>query len=123
MQATISLRCEGMDEEDLQGLTNELQMTVEQETDVRASLVKGASQPGTKGDPFSIGALVLEFLNSGAVEALLGLLGSFFQRHPTLEIDLENAKGGRMKVRATDLGPEQVNRTIELARQCVEAQT
>ena len=88
----------------LQAITRDLAQTLDRQLEITASLPEGDSEPGKKGDPQAIGAILLQLAGSGGVIfSLLGILKTWFERKPTLEVELQRADGAKFKVRAESL--------------------
>jgi len=86
---------------DLQALTRELTNALDRQRDISASLPDGVPEPGKKGDPQTIGAILLQLAGSGGViVSLIGVLKSYFERKPALDIELQRADGAKFKVHA-----------------------
>ena len=66
MAVNLTISSEEFDNEDLQELTTDLCQTIVKETDIDAKIVEGPTQKGAKGEPITLGFLVLIFISSGA---------------------------------------------------------
>lgn len=115
MDTTLKIIASDLDSEDLQDLTRELSQSLRRETDGIATLPEGAAGPGTKGDPVTLGIIILTALTSGTVVAFFNVLKSYFERKPTLEMEFQRPDGKTFKVRAETLGKAQIDQTIRLA--------
>jgi hypothetical protein len=120
MDVTLKLSAADLDAEDLQDLTLELAKTLDRETDLHANLPEEHGGPGTKGDAITLGQIILTALSSGTVVALFGVLKSYFERKPSLAMELQRADGRNFKVAAEHLDKNQVNQTIKLANEFLE---
>ena len=86
---------------ELQALTRELTNTLDRQRDISASLPEGLPEPGKKGDPQTIGSILLQLAGSGGViVSLIGVLKTYFERKPTLELELQRPDGAKLKVHA-----------------------
>ncbi len=101
--------------EDLQNLTRDLAKTLNKETDVAASLPEGTGDVGDKGDPITLGMILLAALEGGAVAALFGVLKAYFERKPLLTMEFERQDGQKFKIQAEHLDENQIAKTVELA--------
>ena len=119
---TLSLVAKGSDPEQLHAITSDLCNTLNRETDVEAHLPEKMAEAGAKGDPITIGTVVLAFLTTGAAAKLFDVFKSYFERDPKLEIELERKDGERLKIRAEDVGSDQVLKSLALAHEFLEAQ-
>jgi hypothetical protein len=120
MAMEMQLRAELMPEEVLQKFTLEMMRTINAETDTEATLQQGLAGKGTRGDAVTIGQIILTALTSGAVVALFGVLKSYFERKPSLEIDFKRPDGVDFKITASQLGRDQIDQTLALARDFFE---
>lgn len=114
MDATLSIASADLVAEDLQHLTHNLCRTLNRETEVEAMLPEQSGGAGTKGDPITLSTLMLTFLSSGAAVALFNVLKSYFERSPSLEMELQRKDGKIFKLRAKNLHSDQINQTMEL---------
>lgn len=113
MAITLSLTSKELPEEILQDLTQDLCRTINIETDARARLLeKPPTVPGTRGEPITLGALVLAFLTSGTAVALIEILKTYFERSPSLEIELQRKDGHKLKISTSHIHPDQIHHTI-----------
>jgi len=81
-QSTLTIAGDELDDEDLQDLTRQLCLAINQETDVEAELPEADTAPGAKGDPITLGTIALAFISSKAAVALVGVLHTYFAREP-----------------------------------------
>ncbi|MCI5131103.1 MAG: hypothetical protein D3904_06160 [Candidatus Electrothrix sp. EH2] len=109
-----------MSEEDLQDLTFALTRTINQETDVTASLPEQTGGLGTKGDAVTIGDIFIAALSSGTIVALLQVLKSYVERKPTLRIEIERPDGNKVTIAAEHLEPGQIDQTTRAVQQLCE---
>ncbi|CAK8711396.1 hypothetical protein KKHLCK_00390 [Candidatus Electrothrix laxa] len=116
MDAKLTLHHDEMSEEDIQELVFSLTRSLNQETDVTASLPEQAGGIGTKGDLGVVGQIILAALSSGTVVALFQILQSYFERKPSLLIELKTQDGRELKLEAEHLSPEQIEQTLQAAK-------
>ena len=117
MDAMLNLSSADLNREDLHDLAQDLCRTLNEETEIQASIPEGGPKAGSKGDPITLGTLALSFLTGGSAVALIKVLETYFSRKESFEVELERKDGSKMKVRAENLRPEQVERTSKLARE------
>ena len=122
MTIAMQLRDPQMPEDGLQALTLEMMRTLNSETDSRAGLAQANAGQGTRGDGVAIGQIILTALTSGTVVALFGVLKAYFERKPSLEIDLKRSDGTAFTVKASQLGKDTVDETMALAREFLEVE-
>ena len=120
MKINASLVAPDLSDEDLQYLTRELCTTLNDETDLEASLPLSDDVSGAKGDPVTIGAIVMAFVTSGAAVKLMGVLKAFFERQSSLKIELDRGDGRKMAITADNVRSDRVQETIDLARRFLE---
>jgi hypothetical protein len=121
MDAILKLTAADLDAEDLQDLTRDLVKTLNSETDLHATLPEERGGPGTKGDAITLGQIILTALSSGTIVALFGVLKSYFERKPSLELLVEGPDGRKFEVKAEQLSRNQVDQTIKMANDFIEA--
>jgi len=70
-----------------------------------AAPAPGAPRPGEKGAEIAIGALVLQLLNAGAITGLVNSLTTYLkERRPSVTIDLRDATGRSISLKADNVG-------------------
>jgi hypothetical protein len=120
MLIKMQVRAAQMPDEALQQFTLEMMRTINAETDAQAALPPAPAGQGTRGDAVTIGQIVLTALTSGTVVALFGVLKAYFERKPSLEIGFKRPGGVDFKITASQLGKDQIDQTIALARNFFE---
>lgn len=115
---SISLRIEAptLSEEDLQEVTRELCHTINDETDISAEMQVGDSVRGGRGEPITVGLLLLSFLTSGAAVALLEVIKAHFERNRSLKIVFRRPDGEILQVSAENLRAGQIDDTLAMAK-------
>jgi hypothetical protein len=119
MNLRLSVGDDGLDPEDLHALTVDLRRSVISNTDLDASLVSTPAEPGTKGDPITVGAIVLALITSGAVANLVGVLSTFASRRSSLQFEVSRTDGEVLKLNAENLSGGQVAETITVLKSFV----
>lgn len=120
MNITVSLVSTELDDQELQGVAQELCATINEETPASAAIAEqpSAGEAGNKGDVVSIGTLVLGLLGSGGVAvSLIGVLKSYMERGRPIEIEMERPDGKKLKIKADNVGDEKIDQTMKLARE------
>lgn len=120
MAIHMQLQSADSSEASLQKLTMDMMRMLNFETDAKADPPQAPAESGTKGDPVAIGQIILTALTSGTVVALFGVLKSYFERKPSLEIDFKRPDGVDFKIKASQLGKGQIDQTIALAHDFFE---
>jgi hypothetical protein len=117
MSITLSISSNELEAEDIHGFALDLCKTLSRETEVEAKLAEGPSQPGTRGEPITIGTIILNFITGGAVSSMFGVLKSYFERSPSLEMEFQRPDGKKLVIRAKNVGCDQIERTWNQARE------
>jgi len=117
MSVTLSINSSELNAEDIHELALDLSRTLEQEADISAELAEGPTEAGTKGEPITVGLLILTFFTSGAAVSIFGALKSYFERNSTLEMEFQRSDGSKLKIKAENVRPDQIERTMESARE------
>ena len=104
-------------EEDLQLLTQELCLTINQETELSARQAVGEPVAGTRGAPIEVGYLVLTFLTSGTAVALVHVLKAYVERNSSFTGVFRRPDGASFEISAENLSGRQVDRTMSQLEQ------
>ena len=116
MDSTLQLTASDLSGEDLQKLTLELSKTLNDETEAKATIPEKSGGPGSKGDPITLGTIILTALSSGTVVALFNAIKSYIERKPSLELELKSKDGQQLNIKAEQLHNDQIEQTIQLAK-------
>ena len=116
MDSTLQLTAADLTGEDLQKLTLELSKTLNDETEAKATIPEKPGGPGSKGDPITLGTIILTALSSGTVIALFNVIKSYIERKPSLELQLKSKDGREFNIKAEQLHNDQIDHTIQLAK-------
>ena len=117
MSVTLSINSSELNAEDIHELALDLSRTLEREADISAELAEGPTEAGTKGEPITVGVLILTVLKSSAVASMFSALKSYFERNSTLEMEFERSDGSKLKIKAENVRRDQIERTMESARE------
>lgn len=94
-------------------LTREIIQTINSETVISSQILEHPSITGAKGEPITMGVLILSFLSSGGVAvALIGVLKSYFDRVSNLTIEVKRSDGSQVSLSAQNMKPEQIEDTV-----------
>ncbi len=74
--------------ETLYDLTRQFSQELLAEVGLPNTLEYGESRSGQKGDPVTIGVILVALIKSGAVLGLVKLVGSYISRVPTIEVGI-----------------------------------
>jgi len=115
MDSTLQLTASDLSDEDLQKLTHEFSKTLNDETEAKATIPEKSGGPGSKGDPITLGTIILTALSSGTVVALFNVIKSYIERKPSLELEFKREDGQQLKIKAEQLNKDQIDQTIQMA--------
>lgn len=109
MNINLTLRAEGFDEQIIQGLTRELCTTINQATNFEASLGEQRSEVGTRGDPITIGTIVIAVLGAGGgAAALINVFKTYVERSKEISIKLKKEGGNEIEVSSKNIDLDEV---------------
>lgn len=117
MNVSLSLTSDELDEERLHGLCQDLCLSLSRETEVEAKLAKGPTIGGARGEPITLGVIVVTFLASPVAAAMFNVLKAFFERDASLEVELQRDDGETLKIGAQNLSSDQLQQSITLAHE------
>jgi hypothetical protein len=101
MNLELQLSSDELDTEDLQALTRQLCDSISDETDIPAEIPSGDVAKGSKGEPVTIGLIILKGIP--AIVALCGVLKAYFSRQPSLSIEIVKPDGTKIKLEAKNI--------------------
>jgi len=113
LDVTLRIMSDDLDARDIHELTLDISRVLERETDISTKLSYGAKEIGSKGEPLTVGTLVLTFLTSGAAVSFFTVLRSYFERNTSLEVELQRTDGSKLKIKADNMNPENLKSTME----------
>ncbi len=116
MEAILTISSAKISEESLQELTIYLCQDIIKEADIDAKLVEGLSQEGAKGEPITIGLIVLSLIKVGTVAAFLNVVRSYFEREPSLMMALRRNDGAELSITMKDLSREQIDEMLKMVK-------
>jgi hypothetical protein len=100
---------------ELQKLTRELARSLNCRDAITASVPEDTPAPGKKGAFQEAATLLLQLAGSGGAVALVGVLKSWFERRPLLDIEVQRADGAKLKLHAENVGSKKIEQLrIEL---------
>lgn len=115
MEAKLKVSLAGIEDGVVQELTRDLCRTLNSEEGVGARLAEGPAARGARGEAITVGGIILSFISSGAALALVNVIKAYFERRPSLEVELQNGRR-KVRIRAENLGAGQIDRTTERIR-------
>lgn len=121
MNLRLSVTATDQDEERAHGAALELRRLLTEETDTSVALPDATPVHGAKGDPVTLGTLIVTFLTSGAAVSAFKVFQAFLTRKRSLEVKMERSDGRKFVLRAQDLGPKDIRATEDMFRAFFES--
>jgi hypothetical protein len=113
----LQLRCDDVSESKLQDLTREMTRSLKESRLGSPTLPTEQPNPGEKGDPVQIGAIVLSLIGShGLAVSLVQVLKVYVDRKPSLKIDLKRNDGQTLTLQTNNLSNKQIEHTAKLVQ-------
>lgn len=114
-EVLLKLDCPELAPDRLHVIAGDLARSLREEGLRQASLKQDGSTPGQKGDPVSIGTIVLTLIQSGGVAVtMLQVLKAYLARKSTLRFDMTRADGRNIHLEAASFGTAQIEATHKL---------
>jgi hypothetical protein len=113
MEARLSLHSETCSSEDLQEMAIELSRALVSEPGIQVLEESVSSRKGAKGDPITIGTILLSLITSGAAVAMVNVVKSLIDRDHTLKIKIKTEKE-EIEVDSNSLKAGQVDRILKV---------
>jgi hypothetical protein len=102
-QVELVLQSETMTDAAMQARMRQLSREMQARADVKTEQARGPAQAGAKGEPITIGALLVTFISSGAAVAALNVLKSWIEKDKSLSFTIKKADGTEITVNATNM--------------------
>lgn len=100
MELTLTVKADNMRVEELDVITRELSSDINREVDVEAKLPEELGGAGSKGDPVTVGTIILLLLGGGGVAAkLIEVLKAYVDRGNKLEFEFKKPDGTSMSLK------------------------
>ena len=80
---------------------------------IEARSVQAPSLPGEKGEPITLGVLILTLVTSGAIKALIGCLKTYISQEPSLVINLKRPDGTQVTVNARNVNAPELGAALK----------
>jgi hypothetical protein len=114
MDFNIVLAAPGLRDETIQHLTRQLCTTINQGEHLEASIPDENKVAGTKGDPITIGTIVLGVLGAGGgAAALINVFKSYLDRSKELCIKVKRATGDEIEITSKNIDSSQIKSTLD----------
>jgi hypothetical protein len=118
---SVQLRCDDLDDSRLQSITQELAKSLRQENIAEVNLTHTSPIPGTKGDPVTIGAIIMTLIGShGLATKLIDVLRPYFARKPKMTLELTRPDGKKVSLSADSVSSGQLNQTNDILKSFFE---
>lgn len=113
MSIMLTVDSSQLDSTDLQNLTRELYEAIDDGTNTAPQLATTEGKAGTKAaDLITIGSIILEFIDSGSMMALLGILAAYLNRERSLNLKFKNATGLEVEVNAKNIDSPDIQQLL-----------
>src|ERR1700760_1754119 len=103
MEIEISLRSNEIDPDRLHASTLELKRSLLDDTEAIVSAPPTYSTTGAKGDPISVGTIIVTFLTSGTAISLFKVLEAYVTRKRSIDLEVSRPDGAKFVLRRKDL--------------------
>jgi hypothetical protein len=115
MAVTLSISSNELSDDRLQKLASDLCRTINKETDIEAELPEDIGKKGARGEPITLGLILLTILKSGSVIAFLKVLQSYLEREgPSITFTIKKANGSEVALDAKNMRPDQIRAIKEI---------
>jgi hypothetical protein len=99
------------DDSRIQQAARDLAGSLNQQHHIDATLPQNSATSGHKGDPITIGAILLHLLtNASVISALIGVLKAYFDRKPKIKVELRRPDGKCLHLEAKDVSEAESRR-------------
>lgn len=97
MELTLIVKSKSLGDDKLEDITRDLSMELNQDGNFEAKLPEESGSTGSKGDPITIGTIILLLLGGkGIVTRLIEVLKAYVERGNSLEFEFKKADGASM---------------------------
>jgi hypothetical protein len=97
----------------LQDLTQDFCETLVRDVKLEAVIKEGSASLGEKGEPITIGVIVLSLITSGAAVALFNAMSAYFARTRKLIFSLKKANGETISITSENISPQEREQTLK----------
>jgi membrane-associated two-gene conflict system component 1 (EACC1) len=116
MGTSLKLSGDQLGDAELQRMTDEMADVLGREAGITAEVPRRQPGPGEKGEPITIGLLVMAAITSGAIPAFFDVVGSFVQRSRRLEISVTGNDGRTVTLTSENVSQKDREHTIAQLR-------
>ena len=120
-ELTLTIRCDELDDSRLDMMARGMARSLREEGIDAAPAPAQDAAPGVKGDPVTLGAIVLGLIGSGGVAVtLLQVLKAYLERKSTLRFEITRADGRKVSLDAAWFGKAQWAQTQTIIASLLE---
>jgi hypothetical protein len=118
---TLTIGCDALDDSRLEAMTRGLVRSL-RDAGIDAAPAPAAPAPtGTKGDPVTLGTILLGLIGSGGVAVtLLQVLKAYLERKSTLKFEITRADGRKVSLDAAWFGSAQLAQTQKVLTELLQ---
>jgi len=98
MSAQLSISRGGLEPEDVDRLSRELERELTETGGVMLNAAPRSAAPGQRGDPITVGTLLLAAITSGTVSAVFSVIKSYVDRGDELTFEGTGTDGKPVKI-------------------------
>ena len=99
----------------IQVITRELARSLREQNVGEVTLQENEGKAGYKGDPITVGSIIMTLIASGGVAtSLIGVMKAYFERSQSFKLDLVRPDGRRLSIDATHVSTSQIDSTTKL---------
>ncbi|HUB15765.1 MAG TPA: hypothetical protein VMB34_27715 [Acetobacteraceae bacterium] len=118
---TLSIICDEFDASRLDAMARALARSLRNEGIDAVPAAAPDATPGAKGDPVTLGTIVLALIGSGGVAVtLLQVLRAYLERKSTLRFEVTRADGRKVSLDASWFGKAQLAQTQTILARLLE---
>lgn len=121
-QVELQIECADLNESSLQSVTRDLAKDLRHQNVETVTLPEALGKPGKKGDPVTVGTIIMTMLGSqGMAVALVHVLQAYVARKSTIKVIVSRRDGTSVKIEAANLDENRIHATIEDLKKLLES--
>jgi Effector Associated Constant Component 1 len=120
MDGKIQLRAPNLAPEQVRDISASLLKDLVAELGLDARLATESGSPGDRGDPVTIGMIIVSLVKSGAILGFTRLLQTYISRVPSLELTIARSDGQKIQLKSTNFTDEQLDKTLTSIQHLIE---
>jgi hypothetical protein len=119
---SVQLRCPDLDDSRLQSMTFDVMTSLRDQNIGKVRQPEKPVEVGMKGDPVTIGTIIMTLIGSGGVAVtLIDAMRPYFERKPVLKVELSRPDGKKVVLDAESVSPKQLSVTSEILNRFFES--